>query len=703
MAPDSDKAALNNRYRVEHRLGNGGMAIVFSGTDTLLRRRVAIKVLREQYAADDDFIKRFSYEAQAAAKLSHPNIVNVYDFGSEDHAYFIVMELVDGETLGDLIASAHTIPEPVAIEYAIQIASGLAYAHRQGLLHRDIKPANILVTKDDVVKISDFGIARAVSENTMGVTQPGMVMGSVYYLSPEQAQGFDIDETSDLYAVGVVLYQMLTGALPFSGDTPVAVALKHVSEPAPRIDTAGTGISPALASIVDRLLQKNPRDRFRSATDLASALREARERPSVAQTIAAGSARVEDATRTIPTVTPPLPPPRRSAAPDRPPHDESRPSRVVEIMDARAPAAAPMRWILLALLLIAAVAGGYFLIEHPVFGPRKTIAVGDYTSQSSSQAQQALIALGLHPKVSEEANANVPPDRVIRQNPPAGTKLGADDPVELFVSSGAPLTDVPDVKGYTRSDAERVLSGAKLRTKVIEKYGPAPKDQVVGVAPAAGAKARIGSLITLTVSKGIEPVAVPNVVSLTFEAARERLAAAGLKVGDVQKIESDAIPENTVASQTPQDGTKLDRGATVALSVSTGAAAATIPDVGGKSPEDAAAQLRTAGFNPVITYSVDPSNASGNVTAQQPAPGTSAKRGMKIVMVISVAGTVPDVSGMSLDEAKKTILANGYQIGNVAITQDGDDGKVVRTEPEANKQTRPGESVVIYYHPASGQ
>ncbi len=274
---------FNNRYRVDGILGNGGMANVYVGTDTLLRRRVAIKVLREQYASDDDFVKRFSYEAQSAAKLSHPNIVNVYDFGREDHSYYIVMELVDGATLGDIMRDERVLPEPVAVDYAVQIASGLANAHRQGLLHRDVKPANILVTKDDVVKLSDFGIARAVSEHTLGVTQPGMVMGSVAYISPEQAQGHDIDERSDLYSVGVVLYQMLTGSLPFTGDTPVAVALKHVSADPPPIDPATSGVSPAVASIVARLLRKDPQQRFASATELASALREARERPNVAQ------------------------------------------------------------------------------------------------------------------------------------------------------------------------------------------------------------------------------------------------------------------------------------------------------------------------------------------------------------------------------------------------------------------------------------
>jgi serine/threonine protein kinase len=231
---------FNGRYRVDDRLGNGGMAIVYRGTDLLLRRRVAIKVLRDQFALDDDFVKRFEYEAQAAAKLSHPNVVNVYDFGREENCYYIVMELVEGETLAEMLRNGKRIPESVAIDYTTQVAAGLAFAHRQDLLHRDVKPANILVTHDDVVKLGDFGIARAVAEGAIGVTQPGMVMGSVAYISPEQAQGKELDQRSDLYSLGVVLYQMVAGRLPFNGETPVAVALKHVTEPVPAIDAAAS-------------------------------------------------------------------------------------------------------------------------------------------------------------------------------------------------------------------------------------------------------------------------------------------------------------------------------------------------------------------------------------------------------------------------------------------------------------------------------
>jgi beta-lactam-binding protein with PASTA domain/tRNA A-37 threonylcarbamoyl transferase component Bud32 len=702
--PVNPERIFNNRYRIESRLGNGGMALVYSGTDTLLRRRVAIKVLREQYAADDDFVKRFSYEAQAAAKLSHPNIVSVYDFGSEDDAYFIVMELVDGETLAEQIATAHQIPEPVAIDYAIQIASGLAYAHRQGLLHRDIKPANILITKDDVVKISDFGIARAVSENTLGVTQPGMVMGSVSYLSPEQAQGLTIDETSDLYSVGIVLYQMLTGQLPFSGDSPVAVALKHVSSPAPQIDPANTGISPALASIVARLLHKNPRDRFASATELAAALRDAREQPTLIQTLAV--------TAPGPDPGPPQPPPRRSAAPDRRPKAAAAVSGATTVIDELGTPRVLLRTIGLGVLLVAAAIAGYVL-----FGRAKPvanlIALPDYTNRGVNAAQQDLAGLGLVPKITELTSEAVGANHVIRQTPPAGTKLAPGADVELVISSGAPLVAIPSILGYTSADAQRELANAKLRARLAQRFGSEPKDQVVAVAPPPGQPVREGSLVTLTVSRGPQPAHVPNVVSMNLDDARASLKKLGLTLNVVDKQISDTIPQDTIMSQAQAAGSEIDRGSTIDVMVSLGPSSASVPDVSGKGPSDAFAALSAAGLVPVITYNVDPTNAGGTVTAQQPGPGSSVKRGAKVTIFIGVPGTVPDVAGMTLDDAKSALEKNGYQSGNIAFTSDcvgaaagdatpcpNDEGKIVRTEPEANKDVKPGEAVTIYVHRA---
>jgi beta-lactam-binding protein with PASTA domain len=683
---------FNGRYRVDDRLGTGGMAIVYCGTDLLLRRRVAIKVLRDQFSSDDDFIKRFSYEAQSAAKLSHPNVVNVYDFGHEGDAYFIVMELVEGETLAAMLRGERRIPESVAIDYATQIAAGLAFAHRQGLLHRDVKPANILVTGDDVVKLGDFGIARAVSENAIGVTQPGMVMGSVAYVSPEQAQGRELDARSDLYSLGVVLYQMVTGRLPFNAETPVAVALKHVSEPAPVLDPVRDGVSPALASIVASLLQKRPEDRFDSATELGRALREAREQPTVI--VGSGALVSGDApTSSFRRVTPPTaPPPRASASPDRPA------SNGAAVVEEDLPPVFDRRWVpFIVLLGILALVAGYLGVR--ALGPNKDIAVPSFVNRSSMQAQQSIVAAGLQPDVRTESSETVPQDRVIRQDPIAGSMTSHGASVILYVSSGAPLLAIPDVKGFTSSDAQHMLASAKFKTKIVQRFDTAAaKDTVLDVSPAVGTNAAENSTITLTVSQGRQPVRVPQLVGVTLDAARATLGKIGLKVNVDQQTPNDVIPNNTIISQAQSGGSTVDPGATVGVTVSTGPVPVAVPDVSGKSPADASAALLAAGFIARIRYIVDATNAGGNVSGQDPAAGTMTPRRSAVTISVAVPGTVPDVANMTLDDAKHAIVANGYTVGNVAVTQDGPDGKVARTEPEANAALRPGESVSIYYH-----
>jgi eukaryotic-like serine/threonine-protein kinase len=687
----SAERIFNNRYRVDGTLGNGGMANVYVGTDTLLRRRVAIKVLREQYASDDDFVTRFSHEAQMAAKLSHPNIVNVYDFGREDHSYYIVMELVDGATLGEIMRDERVLPEPVAVDYAIQIASGLAYAHRQGLMHRDVKPANILITKDDVVKLSDFGIARAVSEHTLGVTQPGMVMGSVAYISPEQAQGHDIDERSDLYSVGVVLYQMLTGALPFTGDNPVAVALKHVSEEPKAIDPATTGVSPAVASIVDRLLRKTPQERFNSATELASALREAREKPHATHDGLADA----PTTRIQAVKPPPAPPPRRSVAPDRPP---ARDTAVLDTVDTEHVQQGPdRRWILFPALLAFAILVGYFALRGGgVGGPAPTIAVPNLVGKGATAAQQELMQRGLQAKVTSELSETVPQDHVIRQDPAPDTKLAKDGFVALVVSGGLPRVQVPDVKGYSAADAQRTLANAKLRFKIVQAFSSSvPAQQVIDVNPPVGTSVRQSSVVALTVSKGTQPITVPNLVTLTVDQARKKLAALGLKLEVGQQTESDSIPANVIASQDPAPQASAEPNSSVSVIVSTGPATVAVPNVVGMDAESAQAALQSAGLNVARAYTVDAANPTGKISLQQPEAGTKAKKGAKVTTYVSVSGSIPDVTGMTLDEAKRALLDQGYQIGGTAYTQDSSlqDGQVVRTEPEANASVKPGETV----------
>jgi serine/threonine-protein kinase len=675
---------FNNRYRLDSKLGEGGMATVYCGTDTLLRRRVAIKVLRRDYASDQEFVRRFYQEAESAAKLSHPNIVNTYDVGREGDTYYIVMELVDGPSLAEIIAADGRLPEPVALDYAAQICNGLAYAHRQGLLHRDIKPANILITKDDVVKLSDFGIARAVSQQTMTMTRPGMVMGSVYYLSPEQAQGLDLTEASDLYSVGIVLYQMLTGKLPFVGESPVTVALKHISDPAPLLDPSA-GVSPALQSIVSKLLQKQPENRFGSASEVASALREARERPSFA-----AYSLVDDAPGTSIRSMAGRPPPRKSRLPDR--HAE-----VIEAEEVRRK---PTGWIaaLLAIVLIGAAAGGYIMTAHP-FAPVAQIAAGNYVNLPDAQAQKAIVNAGLTYKATRENSDTVPPNRVIRQDPAPGTKIASGSPVQLAISLGPPTVGLRDVVGYTLDDAQKDLVGDKLTPVVVRKFDPAPKDTVITEKPKAGSKVRQNAKITLVVSQGPSPVKMPNLAGLTLDQARAIAGKQGFTINVSETAAIANVPAHVISYQDVPAGTQIasDHSATVNVVVSSGGGLTNVPNLIGSDLASAQQQIKDAGFTVATKYLVElgsPNN--GQVIAEDPQPGTSAEKGSAIQLTLSVSGEVPDTNGMAVDQAKALLADYGYSIGNVTATTEGAGGKVVRTEPAVGTKLAPGSPVNIY-------
>jgi serine/threonine-protein kinase len=692
---------FNDRYRLEGRLGEGGMAIVFSGFDTLLRRRVAIKVLRPQFAADEDFVRRFYDEAQHAAKLSHPNVVSIYDVGHEGDTYFIVMELVDGETLAAMLNDGRRLPERVAIDYATQICNGLAYAHRQGLLHRDIKPANILVTKDDIVKLSDFGIARAVSAQTVTITQPGVVMGSVFYLSPEQAQGRELHEQSDLYSLGVVLFQMLTGRLPYTGDSPIAIALKHVAEPIPPLEGEGESISPALARIVHRLLLKDPAARFASASEVAGALRAARENPAPPRPSAAnGQGEADRAARAAKI------PPRRSLFPDR--SAEAKNARAARGLPAGAGAAtaavagpgaqrSAIPLLLAALLAVASVVG-YFIFSKPggFFG--KPVVVADFAGQTVADAGRTLEGVNLRYHISQEPSETVPLDRIIRQAPAPKSSIPQGTTIELYVSSGLPSVALSDVRNYTADDAQRLLRTAKLAPKIVEKFDKAAKGTVLAQDPAPGARLAERSIVTLTVSKGLAPTMAPDVVSMTVPDATAALQARGLKLEIGERAALDGVPENVVASQDPKAGAKIDVGGTVSVVVSAGPGNVTIPEVGGTNVSEAVTALGNAGLQPTFVYIVQVGTPSGTVLDEFPAGGTQKARGSQVRLSIAVPGTIPDVTGAALDAARTTLQNAGYRVGNVAITQQGDAGKVVRTEPEANATLHPGEAVTIYYN-----
>jgi serine/threonine protein kinase len=690
-----DERIFNNRYRLDSKLGEGGMATVYCGTDTVLRRRVAIKVLRAQYAADEEFVRRFYQEAESAARLSHPNIVNTYDVGREGDAYFIVMELVDGSSLGEIIAADGKLPEPVALDYATQIASGLAYAHRMGLLHRDIKPANILVTKDDVVKLSDFGIARAVSEHTMTLTKPGLVMGSVYYISPEQAQGHELHETSDLYSLGVVLFQMLTGKLPFAGESPVTVALKHIGDPVPTIDTRTLGVSPALAAIANKLLQKKPENRFTSASELASALREARERPNVAAYRLADDAPTQmfRSARSLP--------PRRSPLPDRP-------YITIDDREPEAPRRGPWLMIVLIAFLVAATAGGYYLFANGRSFPNlaSTIAVADYSNMSDAQAQQAVVNAGLRVRFVKSPSDTVAANHVIRQNPLPGSRVARDALVELVISNGKPLVGLLDVRGYSALDAQRTLQGQGFAVTIVRKYDNSAKDNVIDQQPKAGAKIPQASRITLIVSNGAEPVIVPNFVGMSSAKAQAVAAKLGVRLDTSQQAAIAGVAAGTVASQNPPPGVQLQKGAGVSVVVSTGtqtgpmpAAAGvttiTVPGVVGKPYQEAIDAILAAGFRAAVQFQILSAN-NGNIVGEDPPAATQLAQGDKVTITLSVPGEVPDTEGMPVDKARATLSAAGYGVAQIRYTTAaGAGGTVVGTDPAVGTTLNPGSAVVL--------
>jgi beta-lactam-binding protein with PASTA domain/tRNA A-37 threonylcarbamoyl transferase component Bud32 len=611
-----------NRYELGDVIGHGGMAEVYLAHDRLLDRRVAVKVLSPQFATDPTNVERFRREAQAAAGLNHPHIVAVYDWGEEDDTSFIVMEYVPGQTLREILQSYGRLGPTDAARIAAEIADALSFAHAHGVVHRDVKPGNVLVTPQGQVKVTDFGIARA--EASEPLTKTGAVLGTATYFSPEQAQGFKLDGRSDVYALGVVLYEMLTGVAPFTASSPVSVAYKHVREtPSPP-----SSIVPDLPSTMDHIvltaMAKDVDERYPSAQDMrADLLRFERGRPLVGATTAAAA--------TVPASV-------RVAAP------------VVPSAAATAPAPAPerrkrKRWgaiVAIGVALALLVGLIVFLLANSNFGDggaaKPTLDVPTVTGFGYSQAEAGLKALGFTVARQDVDEPEQAADLVIGQDPEGGRKIPKGGLVTLRVSS--PTIAMPNVVGQNKAQATATLAARNLTPNFVDQDSDQPVGTALSSDPAAGgavAKLPQGGRPTVTVFVAREPlVPVPDVTTQDPTAAAATLGAAGFQVTRAD-IANDTVPVGKVIGTDPGAGTPLPKGAGVTLQVSSGPDRTAMPSVVGAARGDAEALLNgTLGFGVQVQLVNAGPAKKGLVVAQAPAPGTPLARGSTVAISVGI-------------------------------------------------------------------
>jgi beta-lactam-binding protein with PASTA domain/tRNA A-37 threonylcarbamoyl transferase component Bud32 len=600
---------VEGRYRLLARLGSGGMADVWCAQDTLLDRRVALKFLHERFAQDQQFVERFRREASAAAGLQHPNVVGVFDRGEESGRQFIAMEYVEGASLKDLIGRGLSVGE--AIEIIRQVLQGARFAHSRGIVHRDLKPQNVLVDAEGRALVADFGIARAgVSE----ITQTGSVLGTAHYLSPEQAQGLAVTAASDLYSVGVMLYEALTGRLPFEGDSPVTVALKQVSERPRPPSEINPAVSKALDAVVLKALAKDPANRFASAEEFIRALDAAESDPS-------GGALGDTASFApvpVPVVEDATPPtvPVLAADPVPPPPPTGR--RIFT----------RNRLIALGVLLLLLGGALAYALTRP-----DTVRVPGVTSQQLGRAQAALQDAGFEVVVNRVPR-DAPVNQVIEQNPRGGTSADEGSTVTLTVSSGLGQATVPLVAGEPEKQAHKELSGRGFRVKVERQASEAVKSGLaIGTQPGEGAQIDLGTRVTLLISQGPKIVTVPSMTGIQQEIAESRLRSLGL-IPNVDSRNSDE-PEGTVIDQDPAAGSKLRKHSEVTIVVSTGAGSVIMPDVVGQSEDGAKATLHSRGLSVIVQdQQTNDQGQDGRVTDQAPEPGARMRRGDQVTIVV---------------------------------------------------------------------
>jgi eukaryotic-like serine/threonine-protein kinase len=624
---------FDGRYRIVRKLGAGGMADVYLAEDQELGRRVAIKILNDRHAADDQFIERFRREAKNAAGLSHPNIVSIYDRGTAEGTYYIAMEFLDGRSLKEMIVGRGPAPVKTAIDYARQILAAVGFAHRNGIVHRDIKPHNVLVSPEGRLKVTDFGIARSGASQ---MTEVGSIIGTAQYLSPEQARGSPVDQTSDLYSVGVVLYEMLTGQVPFTGDTPLEIAMKHLSAVPTPPSEFRPDVPHDLDLVVLRALAKHPDERYQTAEEfdrdlaqVAEGLPVAAETADAATAVLSGSGVLAAAPTAI--VSPPTPPP---TAPTRPaPPGRTPPAGYYGYEGPPRRRRPVWPWILSLLLLAAAGGAAWFAYTkiQDQLNANKPVAVPLVEGIRESAAKMKLRDANLTPKTETEPSTDVDKGFVIRQDPSAGDRVQKHTIVTITVSSGPPKVVVPSVLGKNRDDAVSTLSNLGLQPKVFDVPSNRPENTVIAQDPKGGMTVIKGTRVRINVSSGPAAVSVPNVIGLPFDQASRELQDAGFSVARTDTTSEEA--KGTVINEEPS-GT-APPGSTITLTVSKGPKSSTVPDVTSQDEQSARDTLETAGFKvKVKNQDVNDAGLEGIVLEQNPPGGTQAAPGSTVTITV---------------------------------------------------------------------